>query len=85
MTEGTIIYKRLSNGKFQWPRSEAELKLLDPQSFHWLMEGLHIEQKTATVTLPYIIVTSNEKLASNLLDEPSYDIVASLICAVLKK
>ena len=42
-----LLYKRLSNGRFQWPRSEAELKLLDSQSFRWLMEGLHIEQKTA--------------------------------------
>lgn len=42
-----LLYKRLSNGRFQWPRSEAELRLLDPRSFRWLMEGLHIEQKTA--------------------------------------
>lgn len=42
-----LLYKRLPNGRFQRPRSEAELKLLDPQSFRWLMEGLHIEQKTA--------------------------------------
>ena len=42
-----LLYKRLSNGRFQWPRSEAELKLLGSQSFRWLMEGLHIEQKTA--------------------------------------
>ena len=42
-----FLYKRLSNGGFQWPRSEAELKLLNPQSFRWLREGLHIEQKTA--------------------------------------
>ena len=42
-----LRYKRLSNGRFQWPRSEAELKLLDPQSFRWLMEGLKVEQKTA--------------------------------------
>ena len=42
-----LLYKRLSNGKFQWPRSESELRLLDPQSFRWLMEGLCIEQKTA--------------------------------------
>ena len=42
-----LLYKRLSNGRFQWPRSEAELKQLDPQSFRWLMEGLRIEQKTA--------------------------------------
>ena len=42
-----LLYKRLSNGRFQWPWSEAELRLLDPQSFRWLMEGLRIEQKTA--------------------------------------
>ena len=42
-----LLYKRLSNGRFQWPRSETELRLLDAQSFRWLMEGLHIEQKTA--------------------------------------
>ena len=42
-----LLYKRLSNGHFQWPRSEAELRLLDPQSFRWLMEGLKVEQRTA--------------------------------------
>ena len=42
-----LLYKRLSNGRFQWPRTEAELRLLDPQSFRWLVEGLRIEQKTA--------------------------------------
>ena len=43
-----LLYKRLSNGKFQWPRwSEAEQKFLDSQSFRWLLEGLCIEQKTA--------------------------------------
>ena len=42
-----LLYKRLSNGHFQWPRTEAELRLLDPQSFRWLMEGLKVEQRTA--------------------------------------
>ena len=40
-----LLYKRLSNRRFQWPRTEAELRLLDAQSFRWLMEGLQIEQK----------------------------------------
>lgn len=43
----TIIYKRLTNGRFQWPRTEIELRKLDPQSFRWLMEGLAVEQKKA--------------------------------------
>lgn len=42
-----LLYKRLTNGKFQWPRSENELRKLDKQSFRWLMEGLTIEQKKA--------------------------------------
>lgn len=42
-----LLYKRLSNGRFQWPRLEAELRLLAPQLFRWLMEGLKVEQKTA--------------------------------------
>ena len=42
-----LLYKRLSNGRFQWPRTEQELRLLDPQSFRWLMEGLKVDQKTA--------------------------------------
>ena len=43
-----LLYKRLSNGRFQWPRSEAELRLMDPQSSRRLMEGLKVEQETAT-------------------------------------
>ena len=40
-----LLYKRLNSGSFQWPRSKAELTLLTPQSFRWLMEGLATEQK----------------------------------------
>ena len=42
-----LIYKRLSNGSFQWPRTPEELRHLDSQSFRWLMEGLRIDQPKA--------------------------------------
>ena len=42
-----LLYKRLTNGRFQWPRSQAELRSLDQQSFRWLMEGLDPEQPKA--------------------------------------
>lgn len=42
-----LLYKRLENGKYQWPRSESEVKDLTPQQFRWLMEGLKIEQPKA--------------------------------------
>ena len=42
-----LIYKRLSNGSFQWPRTTEELRLIDARSFRWLMEGLRIDQPKA--------------------------------------
>jgi len=42
-----LLYKRLENGKFLWPRSEAELKLITWQQFEWLMSGLKVEQKVS--------------------------------------
>jgi transposase len=42
-----LLYKRLENGKYQWPRSESEVRDLTPQQFRWLMEGLSIEQSKA--------------------------------------
>ena len=40
-----LLYKRLSNGHYQWPRNEAEVKAITQQQYHWLMEGLQVEQK----------------------------------------
>ena len=40
-----LLYKRLAGQRFQWPRNEKELKMITPQEFRWLMEGLSITQK----------------------------------------
>lgn len=42
-----LLYKRLENGKFQWPRNEAEVKEITPKQFRWLTEGLAIDQPHA--------------------------------------
>ena len=42
-----LLYKRLDNGRFQWPRNETEAKLLTPQQTRWLLEGLTIDQPKA--------------------------------------
>ena len=42
-----LLYKRLTNGRFNWPRSQSELRGLDEQSFRWLMEGLSVDQPKA--------------------------------------
>ena len=50
-----LVYKRLStDSRFQWPRSEDELKEITPQQFKWLMEGLSIapKKKITELTAP---------------------------------
>ena len=44
-----LLYKHLTEKRFQWPRSEDELKKLTQQEFRWLMEGLSITQTKAFV------------------------------------
>lgn len=42
-----LLYKRLESGSFQWPRKVSEAKVITPQQYRWLMEGLSIEQPKA--------------------------------------
>lgn len=42
-----LLYKRLDNGRFQWPRNETEALLLSIQQKRWLLEGLKIQQPKA--------------------------------------
>ena len=42
-----LLYKRLADGKFQWPRTADEIRQLNMQQYRWLMEGLNVEQKKA--------------------------------------
>ncbi len=42
-----LLYKRLSESRFQWPRSHKEVCQLSAQQFRWLMEGLTIHPKNS--------------------------------------
>ena len=42
-----LLYKRLDNGAFRWPRNETEARLLSDQEIRWLFEGLELEQPKA--------------------------------------
>ena len=42
-----LVYKRLSDRRFQWPRNEEDLKQITIQEYRWLMEGLSIYQTKA--------------------------------------
>ena len=34
-----LLYKRLDNGRYQWPRNAREVKPLTWEQFTWLMQG----------------------------------------------
>ena len=42
-----LLYKRLQDSRFQWPRNAAEVQQITSQQFRWLMEGLTITPKKA--------------------------------------
>ncbi len=42
-----LVYKRLEEGIYQWPRSKEEVRQLTAQQYRWLMEGLQVEQPKA--------------------------------------
>lgn len=42
-----LLYKRLEDGKFNWPRSEHEVRNLTREQYIWLMQGLSIDQPKA--------------------------------------
>lgn len=42
-----LLYKRLDNGAFQWPRNGAEARLLTTQETGWQLDGLELEQPKA--------------------------------------
>lgn len=42
-----LLYKRLENGRFQWPRNEEAVRNISWQEFRWLLEGLAINQPKA--------------------------------------
>ena len=39
-----LLYKRLADGRFRWPRNEKEVRNITPQQYRWLMDGLEVLQ-----------------------------------------
>jgi transposase len=42
-----LLYKRLDEARYQWPRDKSEVRPITRQQFRWLTEGLSIDQKKA--------------------------------------
>lgn len=37
-----LLYKRLADGKFRWPRNISEVRAITPEQYRWLMEGFEV-------------------------------------------
>ena len=37
-----LLYKRLADGRFRWPRNITEVKAITPEQYRWLMEGFEV-------------------------------------------
>ena len=44
-----LLYKRVENGHFTWPRNSEELRSLNAEQFKWLMNGFSIDPRTNEV------------------------------------
>ena len=42
-----LLYKRLEDGKFNWPRREQEVRNMTREQYIWLMQGLSVDQPKA--------------------------------------
>ena len=42
-----LMYKRLENGRFNWPRNENDVRELTLEQYTWLLQGLSIDQPNA--------------------------------------
>ena len=40
-----LMYKRLADGRFRWPRTESEVRDITAQQYKWLMDGLEVLQE----------------------------------------
>ena len=40
-----LLYKRLEDGRYQWPRNASEVINMSAHQYKWLMDGLSIHQK----------------------------------------
>ena len=45
-----MMYKRLENGQYQWPRNEDAARKITQQEFRWLTEGLTLDPKKRVKT-----------------------------------
>ena len=47
-----LLYKRLENGKFSWPRNEQEVRDLTYEKYVWLLQGLSVDKQKAIKKMP---------------------------------
>ena len=50
-----LLYKRLADGRFQWPRSAEDMKQMSQEQFYRLMSGFSIDSSIKESQPKYIV------------------------------
>ena len=50
-----LLYKRLSDGKYRWPRTKNEVRDLTMEQYQWLMNGFTIDPSIKHSEAKYIL------------------------------
>ena len=50
-----LVYKRLANGRFRWPKSQEEMRQMTAEQYKRLMEGFTIEPSIKRSDARYIL------------------------------
>ena len=50
-----LVYKRLANGRFRWPKSQEEMKQMTAEQYKRLMDGFTIEPSIRRSDARYIL------------------------------
>ncbi len=48
-----LLYKRLEQGRFKWPKTNQDVLQCSARELQWLLEGLDIERLTPRQELPF--------------------------------
>ena len=58
-----LLYKRLEDGKFKWPRKTEDLEEISEEQFRWLLTGLDVNPVIRKVVPPNWVLEASSSLA----------------------
>ena len=76
-----LLYKKLVDGNFQWPRGPEEIENISLQQYRWLMDRFKVNQEIHNSSVSYQgLVKKQVKLVLFLQESVARNLVKSIGC-----